>query len=59
VYIFSTSRLDFASLVNSHFHFMKQFTKLQYISEKLCKKNFSENTPKREKMALSQEYKGF
>jgi len=38
---------------------MRQFTKLQYISEKLCKKNFSENTPKREKMAQSQEYKGF
>jgi len=59
VYIFSASRLDFASLVNSHFHFMKEFTKLQYISEKLCKKNFSENSLGREKILQSQEYKGF
>jgi len=59
VYIFSALRLDFASLVNSHSHFMKEFTKLQYISEKLCKKNFSENSPEREKNLQNQEHLGF
>jgi len=38
---------------------MKEFTKLQYISEKLCKKNFSENSPERENNLLNQEYIGF